>query len=235
MSQPERPSVAAVLARIPLFAGVAEDKLAVLAGHVVARRVQQGERIVRAGEEGDSFFYILAGKVKVTRRLKTGEEAILTMLGPGEFFGEQALLDRQPRSATVYAVEATTMLVLLRDDLLKFLTADPSVAIQMIIRLSERIRRLNQQLEEAYMTELPQRLARRLLEHYEATARPGPDGAAAEKRMTLTQLAQLVGSPSDQVWHVLTTWQQRGLLRIGFEGEIEVLDAFAIGQMSRSG
>lgn len=172
--------MAAILARIPLFAGVSEEKLGALVGAVVARRAQPSERIVRAGDEGDGFFYILAGKVKVTRRLKSGEEAVLTMLGPGEFFGEQALLDRQPRSATVYAVEETTMLVLMRDDLLKFLTADPSVAIQMIIRLSERIRRLNQQLEEAYMTELPQRLARLC---WSTTRRPPGQGLTGRRQI----------------------------------------------------
>lgn len=231
----DRTSIVAILGRIPLFAGVPEAKLTPLGGAVIPRRAQPGERIVRAGEQGDSFFYILAGKVKVTRKLRNGEETILSLLGPGQFFGEQALLDGQPRSASVYAVDPTALLVLMRDDLLKFLSADPSVALNIIIGLSERVRRLNQQLDEAYTMELPERVARRLLELTQKHARQTPGGLEIDRALTVTELAQAVGAPLEQVKRVLTVWQQRGALRVGWDGEIVVVEPEGLGVAGRGG
>lgn len=231
----DRASIISILGRIPLFAGVPAEKLTPLAGAVVPRRAQPGERIVRAGEQGDSFFYILAGKVKVTRKLRNGDETILSILGPGQFFGEQALLDGQPRSASVYAVDHTVLLVLLREELLRFLTADPSVAINIIIGLSERVRRLNQQLDEAYTMEMPQRVARRLHELVEKHSRQTPGGLEIDRALTVAELAQAVGSPLEQVKRVLAVWQQRGVIRVSWDGEIVVLEQEALSVISRLG
>jgi CRP/FNR family cyclic AMP-dependent transcriptional regulator len=142
----------ALLRRVPLFQGVESGRLKVLAEQARLCVYPEGAAIVEQGEQreesqdGDSLYVIVEGRVRVMRA-QAGREEQLATLGPGEFFGEMALLDGKPRSASVLATEDTRCLILARWDLLRAMRHDPEIAIQMLTVLSTRLRSMQDQLD----------------------------------------------------------------------------------------
>lgn len=135
----------ALLQRVPLFQELDEAQLRPLANAarvcvypLDSAIVEQGQRTEEA-EDGDSLYLIIEGRVRVVRE-KGGHEEELNHLGPGDFFGEMALLDGKPRSATVIAEEDTQCLILSRWDLLRMMRRNPEIGIQMLKAMSERLR-----------------------------------------------------------------------------------------------
>jgi uncharacterized membrane protein len=124
---------------------------------------EAGAVLFRAGDAGDSMYLIEDGKIQISMHSADGEDLILAVLGPGDFFGEMALIDGQPRSANAKVVEHTRMAVLTRDHFLSFLGSSPNVAVEMLTALSRRLRRTDELLrhlatrnaneeEEAHLT-----------------------------------------------------------------------------------
>ena len=129
------------LAKVPLFQDLNKGTLKRLEKVVRERRFKAGETIVSQGDEGVGFFLIDAGKVEVSR-----DGQSLATLGPGEFFGEQALLDNYRRSATVKATEDTDTLAVMRSDFLAELRSNPDLAIDMLAVMSRRLREVEERL-----------------------------------------------------------------------------------------
>lgn len=140
-----------LLQRVPLFSSLDAAQLRSLAD--AARLcvypnespiVEQGQRTEEA-QDGDSLYLIVDGQVRVVRE-QAGHEERLARLGPGQFFGEMALLDGQPRSATVIAEADTQCLILSRWDLLRAMRRNPEIAIQMLAAMSQRLRGMQELL-----------------------------------------------------------------------------------------
>ena len=121
-------STSETLAAVPLFGGLDEDGLASLIRGMRVRRFRRGETIFHVGDPGDALFIVVSGSIKITLPAETGDEAILATLRPGDFFGELALLDGAPRSATAIAIEATEMYMLPRDRFRDLIASEPVCA-----------------------------------------------------------------------------------------------------------
>jgi CRP-like cAMP-binding protein len=133
--QPSSKDWAEVLARLPLFAGVGKRQLRRIAGLAQVRDYDMGDTIVKEGGPADGFYLILEGRARVaTRRPRT--------LQTGDYFGEMALLDGEPRSATVSAVGSVRAMRLPRRPFLQLLQKEPSIAVALLTELSGRVRRL---------------------------------------------------------------------------------------------
>jgi CRP-like cAMP-binding protein len=129
------------LASVDLFSRLERHDLARLAKTVVQRSYKQGEEIVKEGEQAVAFYVIVKGKVAITKSGKPLDE-----MGPGESFGDMALLDGFPRVASVVAQEPTDCLVMTRWDFTAELRTNPSIALAMLPILSKRIRELDERL-----------------------------------------------------------------------------------------
>jgi CRP/FNR family cyclic AMP-dependent transcriptional regulator len=127
-----------VLGRVPLFAGVPARHVRKIASLGSLARFEAKEPIVNAGDPGDAFYVILSGRAKVRR----GSGRAVAELGPGVYFGEMALLDGAPRSATIVAETATTCLMLTRKRFAKILRDEPTVALALLRTLAARVRQL---------------------------------------------------------------------------------------------
>src|SRR5512145_1882968 len=135
-----------VLRTVPLFGLVPERDLLALAGLVRERRQPKGGMILTQGDEGEALFLIRSGQVKVTVVAEDGREVILSVLGEGEFFGEMALLDDEPRSAHVIAMEDSDLLVLRREDFEGILAQSPQIALSLLRELTRRLRRADEKV-----------------------------------------------------------------------------------------
>ena len=133
------------LSQVPLFSQLSRKDLKRLAKGTVSRHSSKGEVIVKEGERAVAFYLILSGRVEVVKGADGASPRVLNTLGPGDFFGEMALLDGYLRSASVRALEDTECLVLSRWDFLAELRSSPYIAVQMLPVLSRRLREAESQ------------------------------------------------------------------------------------------
>ena len=209
-----------LLAQIPALAKLSLEDLTALAAAARRRRYRHGEVIFHRDDPGDSLHIIESGRVEIVLPSEEGDDLILAILGPGEFFGDLSLLDGAPRSATAMAREPTTTVAVRRTDFLAWLQARPGAATTIFEALARRLRATNELLGDVAFLEAPRRLAKRLLEV--ALAAPEPGRGPVQVRLTQEELASLVGISRESVNKHLRAWQEQGLVSLG-RGRVQIL------------
>jgi len=220
-------SVAQTLRGVPLFAHLGDEELEPLAAAARERPYPRNSVIVFADDPGDALFVVAAGQVKVVLGGEDGREVILAVLGPGDFFGELALIDDQPRSAHVIAMEDARLLVLRRGDFQRALEAYPRIALGMLRALARRLRRADDAIGALVLLDVVGRVARVLLD----LAEDSPDGLAVP-RVTHATMAQMIGSSRETVSRTISQLTDRGLIQVTRKG-IRITDATALRAAAR--
>lgn len=187
------PATTALL-KVPFFAKLSAEEANSLSQQLVMRRFSTNQVIFHLGDPGGLLYIITSGKVKISHSTLDGQEALLAILGSGDFFGELALLDDSPRSATAEAIEPTVTLTLHREAFLRFLNNNPGFASHVLHILAKRIRNLNDQISDVFFLDLNGRLARTLLNLAEQHGRMVDNGILIELSLTQTDLAEMTGA-----------------------------------------
>ncbi len=202
------------LRRCALFAHVATDGLRTLARSMRARRFRRNEVIFHQGDPGNQLHVVASGAVKILLPSAEGEEAIIATLRPGDFFGELALLDGAPRSATAAALEPTETLGLPREAFLELLERDSDLRRALLASLAGELRRLTGHVEELHFLDLAGRLAMRLA-RLAGEAAPNTRGQVRlDWPYTQSDLASMIGGTRQSVNRLLTGLVSDGLIRI---------------------
>jgi CRP-like cAMP-binding protein len=189
------------------------------------RRFRKGETVFHQGDPGDALFIVASGSVKVVLPSnETAEPAIVAILGRGEFFGELALLDGAPHSASIVAVEPTETLVLHRETFLALLDDDPSLRRALLASLATEIRRLTGHVEDLHFLDLPGRLASRILRLASGRIRGRDDAIRVPWPYTQSELAGMIGGSRQSVNRMLADLAEEGIVRVERE-TLVVLDA----------
>ena len=198
------------LSAIPHFGRVNADDLQALAERLIERRYPKGTTVVEEGLEGDFMYLLCEGRVKVTKLSDDGREKILEILEPGSFFGEMALLDRAPRSASVKTLDAARLLALSRTDFLNVLHRSPDLAIAVIQELSRRLRQVDEHASSLSF----QRVEERTMGLFDRLARePAPEPEwRITPPLTHQQIAEMVGASRETVTRVVKRLKQGGWL-----------------------
>jgi CRP/FNR family transcriptional regulator, cyclic AMP receptor protein len=218
-----RPLTAA-LAGVPLFAGLDAAGIEALARETRVRRFRRGEVIFHQSDPGEALFIVLSGQVKISLPGEMGDEAILATLRPGDFFGELALLDGAPRSATATALEATETAVLARDRFRELIAGDARIRDAFLVALARELRRLTTHVEELHFLDITGRLAARLARLAKDHGRRQPDGTIRlDGPLTQSDLAAMVGCTRQSVNKLLGLYAGDGLIRLDRDA-IVVLD-----------
>lgn len=202
-------SVAASLRRVPLFADLPEHDLEAVAGLCQEKRFARGAVIFLADDPGEAMFIIREGSVRIYVLSEDGRQKTLDLLGPGEFFGEMAILDDLPRSAYAEAREDAIMLAIAKKDFASLLRSRPELALKIIAVLSRRLRAANAQMEQLVFGDVRARLAATLLELHR---RHGLQGGIIGLRLTHQELANLVGAARETVTRLLLEFMDEGIL-----------------------
>ena len=197
------------LRNIPLFEGVPEAELRALAERTVTRSYPKQAILVTEGDESDSLYLILAGRVKVYLSDESGKELILAIKGPGQYFGEM-VLDSQPRSASVMTLEPAQFAVLSRDDFRAFLLRHAEVSLQVIQNLIRVARGLNENVRSLALLDVYGRVARVLIEL--AVEQDGR--LVIPEKLTQKDLANRVGASREMINRVLRDLSQGGYVTI---------------------
>ena len=205
--------VASFLRRVPLFDCLGDQELEALAEVTFPRTFDKGQLIILAEEPGDTLFIVRSGQVKVSLTHASGKEFILSLLGEGEFFGELALLDERPRSASVVAIEETVLLMLRRPEFLQLLGKVPAIAVALLEELASRLRRTDEQIGGLALLDVHNRVARTLLHLAATSGEASDDGLAIQQRLTHQQLANMAGTTRETVTRVLKQLERDGYIR----------------------
>jgi CRP/FNR family cyclic AMP-dependent transcriptional regulator len=209
-------SMTEALAAVPLFAGLDADGLAGLSRGMRVRRFRRGETVFHVGDPGDALFIVMAGSIKITLPADTGEEAILATLRPGDFFGELALLDGAPRSATAVAIEPTETYVLSRDGFRDLIASEPHMREALLATLAAEVRRLTNHVEELHFLDITGRLASRLvrLASESGSSRLADGSVRLAGPLTQGDLAAMIGCTRQSVNKLLGLFGDDGLIRL---------------------
>ncbi len=197
------------LASVPMFSGLQRDELLKFAELTRERTYPKGSVILFQGDPGDSLYVLRQGRAKVVLIGEDGREVILGVLEPGAHFGELALIDDQPRSAHVIAMEDSQLLILRREDFRRRVEANPSVAWALLTELSRRLRRADQKIGGLVLLDVPGRISRLLLDLSSEST-----NGSIEKPLTHQTIAQMIGASRETVSRAMKEFQQEGLIRV---------------------
>ena len=202
-----------LLRKSPLFTGLNEEDLAVLAGCLGRRVFGKGVIIFHKDSPGHTLYLIESGRVRTFILSDAGQEISLSLYGSGEAFGELAFLDGQPRSTGAITVEPAITFTLAREDFLRCLGQHPLLAQSIIQVLSTRIRYLSGYIESLAFLDVNGRLASRLLNLADCCGAQGDD---QEIPLDLTQaeLASWVASTRESVNKALNKFRDLGLIQV---------------------
>ena len=202
----------ALFRKLSLFSELDDRELAQIAGVAKTRRYAKDDVIFHADESGDVFCVIREGKVKITMISPEGKEIILTMMGPGEFFGEMALLDDSPRSATVIALEPLEVVTIWRTDFLQILADNFSFRKKIMSELSKRVRRMSLRIESLATMDVYGRLARFFLDLAQQQGKVLDNGYVAVTRPTHQAIANMIGTSRETVSRLIHDLMRQNLL-----------------------
>ena len=195
---------AVILKMNPMFADLDADELQRISSLCHTQHLGAGEALFHKGDPGDALFGVRRGQIRIETGASDGSRLTLNFMGPGELFGEVAVLDGQSRTADATAGEPTELFVLGRQEFLEHLEREPRVAIKIIQLLCQRIRWQSERMEESVLQPLPVRLARRLC----ALAA----GFGSEVHISQQQLGVFVGAARESVNRQLQLWRKDGIL-----------------------
>ena len=197
------------LATVPLFSGLPPEELQQFAAITREKTYPKSSVILFEDDPGDSLFVIRDGRVKVVLVGEDGREVILGVLGVGEHFGELSLIDDQPRSAHVIAMEDSSLLVLRRDDFRRRVETSPAVAWTLLSELSRRLRRADGKIGGLVLLDVPGRIARLLLDMAEEGG-----SETIEKPLTHQTIAQMIGASRETVSRAMREFQDQGWIGV---------------------
>lgn len=216
-----------LLARVPLFSALAEDELSHVAEVAVPRTFTAYQVVFREGDASDTCYIIRNGHVRAVRGHMDGRSITLAHFGPGDIFGELAMLDEEKRSATIETLEDTEAIAILGSDMRRLLREHPDIAVKLISALGRRLRETNERLARQSFQTVQSRVATTLAQLVEAARTEG--AAEADVLITATQaeLAQLAGSSRESASRFLAVLERAGIITQG-RGKLTVHDPAAL-------
>lgn len=196
-----------------MFVGIDEIESRALMDAMVKVESHRGDVLFREGQVGNRLYVIARGKIKLGHSSSDGRENLLSVLGPGEMFGELSLFDPGPRTATATSVADSVCYELSHQAFAQWITDHPGVAKHLLAAIAKRLRRTNESLGDLVFSDVPGRVAKALLDLASRFGdRSGSDGVRVAGDLTQEELAQLVGASRETVNKALSDFAARGWL-----------------------
>lgn len=203
-----------IVRQAPLFERLDDEHAGALMGMVTEVRLARGEVLFTRGDEAHHLFVVDEGKIKLGRAADDGRENLISVLGPGEMFGELSWFDPGPRTLTATAVSPSVLATLDHDDLREWMTDRPEVAVALLQALARRLRRTNTVIADLVFSDVSGRVAKTLLDLASRFGQAGERGVRVNHDLTQEELAQLVGASRETVNKALADFATRGWIRL---------------------
>lgn len=216
------------LKQIELFHKMTESQLQLISQTMVSRQYAMGETIFYEGDRGDMLYIIRSGQVRILTYGLDGSETSVIMFGQaGDIFGELAVIDGLPRSATAVALDDTILLTMSREAFRQHMQRMPQLADNFMRELSRRVRYNTVQINSLVSLPVPQRLARQLIELAQIYGRATPEGVMINISLTQQHLASMVGATRESINKCLRHFRQHNWILVN-DGRITILDSHAL-------
>ncbi|MBS4099174.1 MAG: Crp/Fnr family transcriptional regulator [Sulfuricella sp.] len=199
-----------LLRNVPLFAGLENEEIDKLAAVATVRTFAKHAVVIREGEHADSIYLINSGKVKVLIGDSEGHEVILSILGPGDYFGEMSLIDSQPRSATVVSMEPVHFAVITKSDFDRCLAHNPRIVTHIMVELAKRLRSANSKIEGLALMDVHGRVARTLIQ----LAELHNGEMVVDQSLSQQDIANMVGASREMVSRTLRDLSANGFIHV---------------------
>jgi CRP/FNR family transcriptional regulator len=213
---------AELIARVPLFAELSPDELQRIGSVAIPRSFPKGVRIFHEGDHSDACYIVCDGDLRVTREHSDGRAIALATLGPGDIFGELAMLDGGVRSASVETLTDAELLGLPASDVRRVIASHGDIAAKLIVALTRRLRETNERVARQSFQTVPSRVAGVLSQLIAEEIVP-EDRHGITVHMTQMDLAQLAGTSRESVSRFLATLERAGVVSVG-RGRVTVLE-----------
>ncbi|MDX6632216.1 MAG: family transcriptional regulator, cyclic receptor protein [Solirubrobacterales bacterium] len=210
-----------LLSRVPLFSELSGAELRHMSQVAVSRSYEQGARVFHEGDHSDACYIIRSGSCRVTREHSDGRAITLANLGPGDIFGELAMLDGEVRSASVETLTDAELLALPARDVRAMLARHPEITVKLVAALTRRLREANERVSRQSFQTVPSRVAGVLAQLVAEEAPRGEEGITI--RMNQADLAQLAGTSRESVSRFLAQLERAGVVLCG-RGRVTVMD-----------
>ena len=221
----------AVLRKHPIFCDLDPEAFDQLCRYAKHSTLKRGTTLVSKGDPGNSLIAVISGTVKISVSSADGRSAILNMIGPGEIFGEVAVLDGHPRTADATANTNCEIFVIDRREFLPFVRSQPALAMKFIELLCARLRWTSDQVEQVILQNLPGRLASALIRLTEKHKQE-PKGRAIA--VTQQEISEMVGMTRESINKQLRAWAARDWVRLE-HGAIVVLNVEMLRELVEAG
>ena len=218
-------SVQTVLGRNLLFRGLSSATLEQIARLCVRRAYERNAVIFSQSDPGDALYGVVTGRVRISASSAAGREVFLNIMEPGDTFGEIALLDGRPRTASACATVPSELLIVTREQFLGLLAREPQLADHLLRLLCARLRWVSGFAEESALLSVPARLARRLLSLGKLHGHETPAGI--ELKVSQDEVARFLGLSRQIVNQYLQTWKAQRWVDLG-RGRIAILNGRAL-------
>ncbi len=202
-----------MLRHVLLFQDFSPEELQKLVPLLKEGSYRKKEVLFRANDPGNTLFILRSGRVKITLTDRHGREVILRVMQPGEFFGEMAILDGYPRSATVTALEKSYVFTLDRLSFLRFIQDHPHWSLKMLATMSRRLRKANERIGSAVLSDAHGKVSRVLLDLIPEGELEGREGIRVRLTLTRQQMAAMAGVTRETFIRILKEFERAGSIR----------------------
>ena len=198
----------------PLFSALDDEAAISLRESMVPLKLSKGQILFKEGQEGDRLYVVVQGKIKLGTASGDGRENLLSILGPGEMFGELSLFDPEPRTSTATAVTDARLVSLAHEAVIGLVTTHPQTSLELLRRLAQRLRKSNEILADLVFADVPGRVAKAIMDLGERFGSQKEDGLHVNHDLTQEELAQLVGASRETVNKALADFAARGWVKL---------------------
>ncbi|HTX33175.1 MAG TPA: Crp/Fnr family transcriptional regulator [Solirubrobacteraceae bacterium] len=216
-----------LLREVPLFSGLVEEELRAVAAVASVDRFEADQVVFREGEASSTCYVIRSGHACALREHPDGRVITLARFGPGDIFGELAMLDTQRRSATVQAVDELEVIAILGPDMQRLLGDHPEIAVKLIVALGGKLRETNERVAGLSFQTVQSRVARVLSQLVHAARTEGAGDHDVLITSTQAELARLAGSSRESASRFLAVLERAGIISQG-RGRLTVHDPAAL-------
>ena len=153
-----------IIRKAPLFSALDDEAAHELRQSMVALKLNKGQVLFKEGQDGDRLYVVVHGKIKLGTTSADGRENLLSILGPGEMFGELSLFDPEPRTSTATAVTDAKLVSLAHEAVIGLVTSNPQTSLELLRRLAQRLRKSNEILADLVFADVPGRVAKAIMD-----------------------------------------------------------------------
>ena len=222
-----------LLAKIELFSDFSVKQLEAVSSVARMKSLRRRQELFHKGDEGGDVYVIANGKLKALTTSIEGDDVVFSILGPGEVFGEVALLGATPRTATVTALEDCRLLVIDRREFMSFLSTNSEISLRLLAVLATRLRRVSELVEDTLFLNLPLRLAKKVLSLSRIYGEKTPDGIRIDLKLSQEEWGDLVGTTRESINKQVRKWSDAGIVRLD-DGYLVVLNTVELEKLAES-